>query len=69
MTQWNEHRDLHLVRFEWEDEPQWRGVRLASESPQVGAPVRVTVAGIELEGRIEAIESSTLRVRVGRPPL
>jgi len=25
--------------------------------------VRVTVAGVEVEGRIEAIESSTLRVR------
>jgi hypothetical protein len=66
MTQWNERRHLQLVQFEWEDEPQWRGVRLMGESAQVGDPVRVTVAGVEVEGRIEAIQSSTLRVRVGR---
>lgn len=54
------------MQFEWEDEPQWRGVRLMGESAQVGDPVRVTVAGIEVEGRIRAVESSILRVLVGR---
>jgi hypothetical protein len=68
MTQWNERRHLQLVQFEWEDEPQWRGVRLMGESAQVGDPVRVTVAGIEVEGRIRAVESSILRVLVGRRP-
>lgn len=29
-------------------------------------PVRVSVAGIEVEGRIEAVKSSMLRVHVGR---
>jgi hypothetical protein len=28
--------------------------------------VRVTVAGVEVEGRIETIEDSTLHVRIGR---
>ena len=50
------------------DEPQGRGVRLVSESAQVGDPVRVTVAGAEVEGRIEAVEASTLRVRIRRSP-
>ena len=56
------------MQFEWEDEPQWRGVRLMGESAQVGDPVRVTVAGVEVEGRIRAVESSILRVLVGRRP-
>ena len=39
--------------------------RLVSESARVDDPVRVTVAGVEIEG-IEGIESSTMRVRVDR---
>jgi hypothetical protein len=65
MTQWNKRR-LQAVQFEWEEEPQPRAVRLVSKSAQVGDPVRVTVAGVEVEGRIEAVESSTLYVRIGR---
>jgi hypothetical protein len=45
---------------------QLRGVRLASGSAQVGDPVRVAIAGVEVEGRIEAVDASTLRVRIGR---
>ena len=40
-------------------------MRLVSESARVGDPVRVTVAGVEVEGRIEAVEASTVRVRIG----
>jgi hypothetical protein len=36
-----------------------------SGSAQVGDPARVSVAGVEVEGRIEAVESSTLRVPHG----
>jgi hypothetical protein len=54
------------VQFEWEEEPQPRAVRLVNTSAQIGDPVRVTVAGVEVEGRIEAVESSTLHVRIGR---
>jgi hypothetical protein len=44
-----------------------RVVRLVSVSVKVDDPVRVTVAGVEVvEGRIEAGELSTLRVRVRR---
>jgi len=57
---------LQPVGCEWEDEPQPRAVRLVSGSARVDDSVRVTVAGVEVEGRIEAVESSTLRVRVGR---
>jgi hypothetical protein len=41
-------------------------VRLISGSVRVDDPARVKVAGVEVEGRIELVESSTLRVRVGR---
>jgi hypothetical protein len=54
------------VQFEWEDKPQPRAVRLVSASALIGDPVRVTVAGVEIEGRIEGVESSTLCVRIGR---
>ena len=54
-----------LRPVEWEDEPQPRAVRLVSESARVDDLVRVTVAGVEVEGRIGPIESSTLRLRVG----
>jgi hypothetical protein len=66
MTHWNNRTRIQPVQFEWEDEPQPRAERLVSGSARVDDPVRVTVAGVEVEGRIEAIESSTLRVRVGR---
>jgi hypothetical protein len=66
VTSWNKSKHLRLVQFEWENESRLRDVRLASKFPQVGDPVRVTVDGAEIEARIEAIESSLMRVRVGR---
>jgi hypothetical protein len=66
LLRWNTWTRLQPVQFEWENEPKPRVVRLVSGSARVDDPVRVTVAGVEVEGRIEAIESSTLRVRVGR---
>jgi hypothetical protein len=60
MTRWNTWTRLQPVQFEWEDEPQPMVARLVSES-RVDDPVRVTVASVEVEGRTEAIESSTLR--------
>lgn len=66
MSRWNDRPRLQSVRFEWEAEPQLREVRLIGTSAQVGDPVRVAVAGVEVEGRIEAVESSTLHVRIGR---
>ena len=53
MTRWNNWTRLQAVEFEWEDEPQPRAVRLISESARVDDPVRVTVAGVEVEERIE----------------
>jgi hypothetical protein len=66
MTRWNNWTRLQPVHFEWEDEPQLREVRLSNVSVHVGDPVRVAVGGAEIEARIEAVASSTLRVRVGR---
>jgi hypothetical protein len=66
MVQWDQRPRLHAVQFEWEEESCLRDVRLVQASARVGDPVKVTVAGVEVEGRIEAVESSVLRVRVGR---
>jgi hypothetical protein len=66
MPQWNKTTRLQPVRFEWEAEPQLRPVRLVGMSAQIGDPVRVSVAGVQVEGRIDAVESSTLHVRIGR---
>src|SRR5215204_3516653 len=46
--------------------PRLRGVRLVSASEEVGHPVLVTIAEVEVVGRIVAIETSTLRVHIDR---
>jgi hypothetical protein len=66
MAQWDKRTRLQAVQFEWEDEPHLRSVRLVNASAQVGDPVKVTVSGVEVEGRIEAIGSAALHVRIGR---
>jgi len=53
---WNNWTRLQPVQFEWEGEPQPRAVRLVSESAWVDDLVRVMVAGVEVEARIEAVE-------------
>jgi hypothetical protein len=57
---------LQAVQFEWEAEPHLREVRLIKVPARVGDPVNVTVGGVEVEGRIEAVEASVLHVRIGR---
>ena len=49
---------LQPVQFEWENEPQRRAVRLVSGSARVDDPVRVTAAGVEVEGRIRQVEGA-----------
>ena len=66
MANWSDRTRLQSVQFEWESEPQLREVRLSGLSAQIGDPVRVGVAGVEVEGRIENVESSTIHVRIGR---
>lgn len=66
MTDWTDRPRVQAVQFEWEQEPQPRPVRLASPSAAAGDRVRVTVAGVEVERRIEAVDATTLQVRVGR---
>lgn len=65
MAQWSRHASRQFSSG-MEEEPRLREVRLSSVSVKVGDPVRVAVAGVEVEGRIEAVESSTLHVRIGR---
>jgi hypothetical protein len=65
MPQWNKARAFS--RCDLNGRPSRSCVRYAwSGTAQVGDPVRVAVAVIEVEGRIEAVESSTLHVRIGR---
>ena len=65
MSKWSDRTRLQSVQFEWEEEAQLRPVRLVEGSARVGDPVRVAVAGVEVEGRIERVESATLHVRIG----
>jgi hypothetical protein len=66
LAQWKKTPRLQPVQFEWEGEPQLREVRLVGTAALVGDRVRVAVAGVEAEGRIDTVESSTLHVRIGR---
>jgi len=66
MTRWNIWTRLQPVQFEWEDEPPPTAVRLVSGSARVDRRRPRGGSGAEIEARIEAIESSTLRMRVGR---
>ena len=59
---WNDWTTLHLVQLGYEADAAPRVVRLAHPSASVGDAVRVVIAGIEIEGRISAIEGATLRV-------
>ena len=52
MTRWNTWTRLQPVQFDWEDEPQTRAVRLVSGAARVDDSVRVTLAAVEVEGRI-----------------
>jgi hypothetical protein len=61
--QWDDRARLQPVQFEWEDVPRLRGVRLVSGPVHVGDAVRVAIAGVEVEGRIEAVDGSTPRRR------
>jgi hypothetical protein len=61
---WNEWTTLRRVQFDYEKQAAPRGVRLSRATPHVGDAVRVGVSGIELEGRIIAIEGSILRVEL-----
>jgi hypothetical protein len=57
VVRWNKWTRIQPVQFEWEDEPMPRAVRLVTGSARVDDPVRVTVADVEVEGRIELLES------------
>jgi hypothetical protein len=61
---WNRWATLWLVQFDHQKQAVPRAVRLSGATARVGDAVRVGVSGIEVEGRITAIESSILRVDV-----
>jgi hypothetical protein len=51
-----------------EDEAASRAVRLTTAGTCVGETVRVGVSGVEVEGRIAAIEGTILRVELSAQP-
>ena len=61
---WNDRTMLHLVQFDYERTAAPRGVRLTHAVAQVGDAVRVAVGGVEVEGRILAIDGSVLQVEL-----
>ena len=66
MTRWNDRTYLQAVQFEYDETATPREVRLSDAAPRPGDPVRVKVAGVEVEGQIVEIAASVLHVRVGR---
>ena len=64
---WNDRTTLHLVQFDYADQVTLRAVRLTGDAVRVGAPVRVSVSGVEVEGRIAAIDGTILRVELSTP--
>jgi hypothetical protein len=53
-----------VVQFHYEDEVASRAVRLTTAGTRVGEAVRVAVSGVEIEGRITAIEGTVLQVEL-----
>jgi hypothetical protein len=61
---WNDWTTWRRVQFDYEDEAPSRMVRLTTGGTRVGEVVRVGMSGVEVEGRISAIDGTILRVTV-----
>jgi hypothetical protein len=61
-SRWNDWTTWRLVQFDYEEEAVSRVVRLTSAGTRAGEAVRVGVSGVEVEGRITAIDGTILRV-------
>jgi hypothetical protein len=59
---WNDWTTRRRVQFHYEDEAVLRAVRLTTGGTCVGEAVRVAISGVEVEGRITAIDGTILRV-------
>jgi hypothetical protein len=59
---WNDWTTRRLVQFDYEDEAVSRVVRLTNRGTRVGEAIRVGISGVEVEGRLTAIDGTTLRV-------
>jgi hypothetical protein len=66
---WNGWATLQAVQFDYERTPKQRPVRLAGPTANVGDPVRIGMAGVEIEGRITDASTPVLRVSVKAKPL
>jgi hypothetical protein len=68
-VRWNSWALVQAVRLDYEKTPKERPVRLAAPTARVGDPVRIGVAGVEIEGRITDASTSVLHVKVKATPL
>jgi hypothetical protein len=59
---WNDWMTRRLVQFDYEDEARSRDVRLTGAGAHVGELVRVGLSGVEIEGRLTAIDGTILHV-------
>ena len=57
---WND-TTRRRIQFHYEDEALLRAVRLTTAGTCVGEGARVAVSGVEVEGRITAIDGTILR--------
>ena len=64
---WNDRTTLHLVQFDYDPQAALRVVRLTGAGARVGEPVRVSLSGVEVEGRVAAIDGTILRVELSAP--
>ena len=66
LERWNDRAYIQPVQFQYEDQPTPRDVRLRGPEARSGDLVRVTIAGVEVEGRIVDVVGSVLHVRIGQ---
>jgi hypothetical protein len=60
---------LRAVQFDYERAPRPRLVRLSAPTDVVGDPVRIRMAGVEVEARIVEATGPMLRVNLKATPL
>ena len=63
-TRWNTWALVQSVQLDYEKAPKERPVRLAAPTPKAGDPVRIGLAGVEIEGRIASVDGPVLHVKV-----
>ena len=66
---WNTWAGVQPVQWDWEKQPKDRQVRLAAPTAHAGDPVRIRMAGAEVEGIIIDASTPVLRVKLKSTPV